>query len=367
MSVFISNAAAKRAVDVDVAIIGAGIGGLAAANALKHAGIEAHVFERAHELREIGGAVVIREPSLRLFGSWKIAAPFRSEAVRVDVLEVRDSHGNLKRTNPTDLANDGLAYSIHRADVHKMLIDGVASGNIHLGMDCTAVINGANRSVVTFADGSGIRAKLVIGADGIKSVVRGLISDDEPIFENVVVFRGIAPAAALPHGLPNDRLYAWGDEPRMMTLLPMRGGREVAMDTIMSRDEPPVDLWTTEVPTAELLRFFDGFDPGLLDMIRAGTVPVRANPVYDRDPIEHWSTGRTTLLGDAAHPMAPRQGQGANTAIQDAGALAEALADTGIDDPRPAFARYEKERIALTRAMQVASRKVGIPAARRAG
>ena len=352
---------AKAAIDVDVAVIGAGIGGLAAANALKHAGIDAHVFERAHELRDIGGAIVIREPSLTLFESWKIATSFHAEAVRVDVIEMHDSHGIAKKTQSADLANDGWAYSIHRADVHKMLIDGVRPGNVHLGMDCTGVNNGSDRSVVTFAGASNVRAKVVIGADGIKSVIRRLISDDEPIFQRLVVFRGIAPARALPHGLPNDRLYTWGDEPPMMTLLPLRGGREVAIDRIMSRDEPPRDLWTSEVPTDEVLKFFDGFDRALLDMIRAGTQPIRANPVYDREPLERWSVGRTTLLGDAAHTMAPLQGQGANTAIQDAGALAAALAATGIDDPSPAFARYEHERVAQTREMQLSSRERGVP------
>jgi salicylate hydroxylase len=176
------------------------------------------------------------------------------------------------------------------------------------------------------------------------------------VFAGLVVLRGMAPAANLPANVQNDRITMWGQEPRMMVLLPVHGGAEMAMDSVRAQKDPPTDLWTSEVPTNQLLEFFDGFDPALLDLIRAGTVPVRANPVYERDPIEKWSVGNVTLLGDAAHPMAPRMGQGANMAIQDAGALAAALSELGLDRAVEALQRYERARIEPTARMQLASR-----------
>ena len=110
------------------------------------------------------------------------------------------------------------------------------------------------------------------------------------------------------------------------------------------------------MPTSELLDFFQGFDPSLIKLIEAGTVPVRANPVYEREPIDIWSTAHITLLGDAAHPMAPRAGQGANQAIQDAAALAQALSGDGMTNIPDALRRYHEERAPLTKKMQIASR-----------
>lgn len=351
-----SHTVATVPLDVDVAIVGAGIGGLATAVALRHAGIEAHVYERTKVLREIGGAVVIREPSVRLFEAWGVSDRFHTEAVQLKGIKVLDSDGKAIGTIPADLTGEGNAYSVHRADVHALLLEGVDHQHIHLGMESVEAFEEGDRGVVRFADGRQVRAKVVIGADGIKSVVRKFIHNDELIFSKLVVLRGLAPSSAMPESMPNDHLYRWGQDARSLLLLPLRGGAEVAMDSVMERDTPPQDLWTSEVPTSELLDFFKGFDPATIKLIEAGTVPVRANPVYEREPIDNWSTAHITLLGDAAHPMAPRAGQGANQAIQDADALARALSREGMTNVPDALRRYHEERAPITKKMQLASR-----------
>ena len=342
--------------EVDVAIVGAGIGGLAAAVALRQVGINAHVYERTQVLKVVGGAIVIREPSVRLFQAWGIADRFHAEAVQLKGIEVRDGDGNPIGTMAADLTGEGNAYSVHRADVHALLLEGMDQQHIHLGMESVEAFEVGDRGVVRFADGRQVRAKVVIGADGIKSVVRKFIHNDELVFSKLVVLRGLAPSTAMPEGMPNDRLYSWEQGSRQMLLLPLRGGDEVAMDSIMKQDNPPQDLWTSEVPTSELLDFFQGFDPNMIKLIEAGTVPVRANPVYEREPIDRWSTAHITLLGDAAHPMAPRAGQGANQAIQDAAALAQALSGKGMANIPDALRRYHEERAPMTKKMQLASR-----------
>lgn len=346
---------------VDVAVIGAGIGGLSAAVALRHAGLDAHVFERTPVLSEVGGAVVIREPSVTLLESWGLQA-FHDQAVAIQYMEMRNGANEAVRTMNADIVGDGQAYSTHRHDVHALLLDALPPEVIHLGRAAGSITNDPDgeHATVAFTDGTTVSARVVVGADGIRSVARKAVVTDEPVFAGLVVLRGVAPADALPGG-SNDRIYLWADGPRMMTVLPLRAGSLVAMDTIITQVTPPEDLWQAEVPTANLLENFAGFDQGFLDMITAGTVPVRANPVYDREPIETWAEGRIVLVGDAAHPMAPRQGQGANQAVQDAGALATGLARSGLDDPADGLKYYQAERVATATAMQRASREVPMP------
>lgn len=343
---------------VDVAVIGAGIGGLAAAVALRHAGIDAHVFERTPVLSEVGGAVVIREPSVTLLESWGLQA-FHDQAVAIDFMEMRNGAGATLRTMNADMVGDGQAYSTHRHDVHELLLNDLPAEVIHLGLAAETITNDADgeHATVTFTDGTAVSARVVVGADGIRSIARKAVVSDEPVFAGLVVLRGMAPVAALPGGSPNDRIYLWAEGSRMMTTLPLRAGSLVAMDTIIQQDTPPEDLWQAEVPTETLLENFDGFDDAFKAMIAAGTVPVRANPVYDRDPIETWAEGRIVLVGDAAHPMAPRQGQGANQAVQDAGALAAGLSRSGLDHPADGLKFYQSERVPTATAMQRASRQ----------
>lgn len=347
---------------VDVAVVGAGIGGLAAAVALRHAGLDAHVFERTPVLSEVGGAVVIREPSVRLLEAWGLHA-FHDQAVPIGLMEMRNGAGAVMRTMNADIMGDGQAYSTHRHDVHELLLDALPADIIHLGLTAESVTNDADgeRATVAFTDGTAVSARVVVGADGIRSVARKAVVEDDPVFAGLIVLRGMAPASALPEGAVNDRIHLWAEGPRMMTTLPLRGGSLVAMDTVILADTPPEDLWQAEVPTETLLENFAGFDDSFTNMIAAGTVPVRANPVYDREPIEVWVRGRIVLAGDAAHPMAPRQGQGANQAIQDAGALAEGLSRSGLDDPTDGLKFYQTERVATATAMQRASRETPRP------
>lgn len=348
---------------VDVAVVGAGIGGLAAAVALRHAGLDAQVFERTPVLSEVGGAVVIREPSVRLLESWGLQA-FHDQAVPIEVMEMHDAAGAVTRTMSADIVGDGQAYSTHRHDVHALLLGALPSEALHLGLTAASVTNDVDgeRATVAFTDGTAVSARIVVGADGIRSVARKAVVSDDPVFAGLVVLRGMAPASAMPEGASNDRINMWAQGSKMMTTLPLRAGSLVAMDTVILADTPPEDLWQAEVSTETLLENFAGFDDGFKNMISAGTVPVRANPVYDREPIEVWAEGRIVLAGDAAHPMAPRQGQGANQAIQDAGALAEGLSRSGLDDPGDGLKHYQAKRVATATAMQRASREIPRPA-----
>lgn len=351
-----STISAEGPLDADVVILGAGIGGLAAALALRQAGIMAQVYERADILGPVGGAVVTREPVVRLLEAWGVASRFHAEAVLISMIEARDEQGRPRGTVTVDPLGEGRAYSVHRADLHALLLSGVDARDVHRGMEVVGVVDGGDHGAVHFKGGRRVRAKVVIGADGIKSVARKAIIEDDLVFSKLVVLRGLAPFSAMPANMKPDRLYMWGQDKRMMLTLPLRSGADVAMDTAIVQDQPPEHLWTSEIPMPVLLAFFEGFDPDLLALIRAGTVPVRANPVFEREPIDRWSTGHITLLGDAAHPMQPKMGQGANQAILDAESIARALAGDGMADVPAALRRYQAERAPLTRKIQLGSR-----------
>ncbi|WP_375424807.1 FAD-dependent monooxygenase [uncultured Friedmanniella sp.] len=352
------NGSEPRPEAVEIAVIGGGIGGAAAAVALRGAGFDVHVFERAGVLREIGGAVVIRQPSIDLFDRWGVGEAFRQDAVEIPGVEVRDAtSGAVLGQHRLDVDGTGAAWSAHRADVHSALLAALPPETIHLGVTTEAVRTDDDGAVAAFADGQSVRARLIVGADGIRSVTRKLISDDETVFAHLVVIRSMVSAESLPAELSNDTVRMWGNQPLALVTLPLRGGRTVAIDTIVHADVPPEHLWTSEVPLAELAERFADFDPVVPRLIAGSSEMVKANPVFDREPLTTWSTGAVTLLGDAAHPMAPRMGQGANSAIQDAGALAAALTEHGLDDLASALAAYEQERIPTATAMQLGSRQ----------
>ena len=196
---------------IDVAIIGAGIGGAAAAVALRQAGFEVEVFEQTAELREVGGALVLRDPSLELFRQWGVAEAIESKMVRVKQIELRTTTGKIIGQMPMAVSTreSHLTYPIHRADVHNALASQIPSEHLHLGHRLATVTELENCVEATFENGNKVRAKLLIGADGLRSIVRKLIDATPLTFIGLVTNRTIAPASVLPANMPNDRMRFW--------------------------------------------------------------------------------------------------------------------------------------------------------------
>ena len=278
--------------------------------------------------------------------------------VKVTTIEMREKDGRMIGSMPVEFheGEGKTAYSVHRADLHNALVSRIPSQKLHLGQRLKSVANFGSFAGAAFEGGAAIRARLLIGADGIRSAVRAHFDSTPLTFMKMTTHRTIAPAAVLPADMPNDRLRMWRSAERLVITLPVRGGSEVAIDAVIPTEHPPEKLWSS-TSDAELLSLYSDVDPLIVELIRARTADVTTHPVYDKDPIQEWVDGHIALLGDAAHPMTPMQGQGANQAIQDAGVLASVFSSADGRDLGNALLEYQNLRAPIANHFQELSRR----------
>jgi salicylate hydroxylase len=274
-------------------------------------------------------------------------------AVRPEVLEVRGwDSGDVLARQPMGARwaaeFGGPHYTLHRADLHRLLAGQVPSEQVHLGRRCTGFTLDGDGVRVGFADGTGLRADVLIGADGVHSAVRrATAGPDRPVFSGTAAVRGILPAELLP-GVAMDRMYVWTGPGVRMLACPVEAGAGLSFVAVVPEEEPGGDSWSREGDPAALVRAFAGWEPTVLTLVQA-VAEVGHWSLYDREPLTHWSTERTSLLGDAAHPMLPHHGQGASQALEDAVALAHVLSRCeGPEQVPDALRQYEELRLAHT-------------------
>jgi 2-polyprenyl-6-methoxyphenol hydroxylase-like FAD-dependent oxidoreductase len=319
------------------AIVGAGIGGLAAGIALRQAGWEATVYEAAPEVRAIGAGLSIWPNGVRALRSLGLGA-LAAAAPRADGALRRADGSALAEFDPDVLeARFGAPLvGFHRADLHEGLITALGSERLRTGMRLDAIVDGE----LLFDDGTSVRADLVVGADGLRSTVRAsLLGDGEPRDAGLVAYRGVAALdAPVPAG-------EWWGAGSVAGLLPLGGGRVYWY--LAHRGDPD----RAELP--ELLAEYG--EPVREAADRTSAEQLLVHRLYDRDPVPSWSRGSATLLGDAAHPMLPFLGQGACSALEDAVALGTAVA--AKPDAEAALVEYERARLDRTAALVAGSRK----------
>ncbi|MGI5166703.1 FAD-dependent monooxygenase [Spirillospora sp. CA-253888] len=342
-----------------VAVVGAGIGGLAAAVALSRAGFRVDVYEQAAELRETGVGLHLGCNGGRILHRWGLAGPLAESGVRPAALEVRDwNGGRVLARQPMGAAWErrfGAPYhTIHRADLHRILADQVPADSVHLNRRLTGYTEADDQVFLEFAEGGVASADILVGADGIHSAVRRAVAGpDARVFSGASAFRGLIEADRVP-GLPAETMFIWpGQGPRLLCY-PVGRGRLTFVGIVPGRDGD-VESWNSPGDPADLAAAFEGWNTDVKALVDAVT-ETRRWGLYDREPLPRWSTGRVTLLGDAAHPMLPHHGQGAGQAIEDAVALAFCLAR----DPGPeGIAAYEAVRRPHTTRVQLGSRGGG--------
>ncbi len=344
-----------------IAIVGGGIGGLAAGAFLRREGIAATVYEQASQLREVGAGLVAAPNMARLLRRLGVLDAFAARAVRLDVgWEFR------RWRDGTVLSAEDLAsacerlygehtYTAHRADLLDVLRSAVPDDGVRLGKRCVELtMRAQGRPVLRFADGETVEPDVVIGADGIHSIVRGVITEAaSATYSGICAFRALVPSERAPAFARRNAQTLWIGPDHHLVHYPVSAGRSVNLVAFAPAGDDAVESWTATATVEEFLHEFEGWDPRLTALIRAAGTPGRW-ALLDRPPLRRWSEGAVTLLGDAAHPMFPFFAQGAAQAIEDAAVLARCLADAPDDPPR-ALRRYERLRIPRTTRLQEVS------------
>ncbi len=344
-----------------ILIVGAGIGGLTAALALRRVGFDAHVYEQANALREVGAGVAISPNAIKVLHGLGLAEALRAVGVVSLSLDSRDwqSGALLGRVPLGAEAVDRWGapfYHLHRADLHDALRTALGDAHMTLGAHCVAVEQRGAAVTVHFADGRAATGDVLIGADGIHSVIRAHVAGpDRAIWARQISWRGLAPAA-MGHavGLEVRHHSFWGPRQQFVCFY-VAGGRFVNwVGNTQSDDDWPAESWSAQGDRDAALALYAGWHPAVRALI-AGTARVFMWALFDRPPLDLWTRGRMTLLGDAAHPMLPYMAQGASQSIEDAFVLAACLA-AGRDAPVRALETYAARRRERTAAVQAASR-----------
>lgn len=341
--------------NLNIAVVGAGYGGLAAAKALSVAGANVTVYEQASEIKEVGAGIGLRPSSMAQFRKWGIFDAVAGVSNPSEAFEIltADSHPIAKETWPEVDVHGVTTHLIHRGDFIDALYGVLPAGMVKLGHRLETITDDGSTATLTFANGESATYDLVVAADGIKSVIREqLFSDQQPVFAGEHAYRVVIddPEAVKLAADGNLRMYI--GHGTKIYVLPLLSRGQVSYD-ITALD--PDDTWAPEVGLDHVLDTVKGFDErlvGITERLDMAAVNIRA--VYDIDPVETWRSDSVVLLGDAAHAMCHHQGQGANSAILDAGTLADSLgAAASVPE---ALAAYVAERKPVTDELQRISR-----------
>ncbi|MBR7826985.1 FAD-dependent monooxygenase [Actinospica sp. MGRD01-02] len=344
-----------------IAVVGGGVGGLAVAAFLRQAGLSAKVFEQAREFGGVGGGLVITPNAARLLRRLGVLDRLRRDAAPLDWgWEFR------RWQDGTVLAREQLAgvcerlygertYVAGRAALLDAIRSAVPEDAIDLGARCAAIEERPGEIRLKFADGSSTKADIVIGADGVHSVVRDAVAETTtPAESGMCAFRSIVPAELAPTFALRRAQTLWVGPGRHLVHYPVDGGRSVNLLGFAPAAPGAKESWSATAARKEFLAEFEGWDPRVAELIRAGGRPGRWSVLHHK-PLPRWSTSRITLLGDAAHPLAPDFAQSAAQAIEDAAVLAACLAEH-IDQPATALQLYQGSRIPRIAKLQRAGR-----------
>jgi salicylate hydroxylase len=342
---------------LQIAIVGAGIGGLIAALALRARGLNVTVFERALSPREAGAGISIQPNAARLLKRIGLHDRLENIGTRTVGLSLRTSRGEPVPTPPASA--DNPSYQVHRVELLEMLNDAQAESAVRFGHHCTGVRETDAGVRLSFANGTTADADIVVGADGIHSVVQRAIGlTTYPTSEGIMAYRGLIPSERLSWAKDLRGLKMWMGSGRSFLCFPVPKERLVNMVAFVPSNLDSEESWSAPGDLKALAAEYIGWHAHVLEAIGALDETFRWG-IYDRAPLPYWSTGRTTLLGDAAHPMVPHFGQGAGQAIEDGFALAILLEDAKPVDVPGRLKAYEQLRLGHTSRVQAASRDAG--------
>jgi salicylate hydroxylase len=328
-----------------VAIIGGGIGGLFAANALIAQGLDVSVYEQAPELGEIGAGFYVTPNSVRQLERVGLGAAVEKWGALVgeNSQYLRHDGTPIAPVQVEDASGWNATYGMHRADFVDLLAAGLPDDVIHCGYRGIGFEQDDEKARIWFDNGVKIEADIVVAADGIHSELRpNVYPPSTPVFHGTISYRGLVSRDRLPDW-PMDRWLMWAGPSKHFLIFPVRHGEMINYVGFVPTDEEMRESWSAPGDPNVLRAEFEGWDPRIEAVLSEVDNTFRW-ALYDREPLPTWTNGRLTLLGDAAHPMLPHLGQGANQAMEDGMALAIILANVEKASAPAALLAYEKLR-----------------------
>jgi 2-polyprenyl-6-methoxyphenol hydroxylase-like FAD-dependent oxidoreductase len=346
---------------LSVVVVGGGIGGLFAANALIAHGLDVRVYEQAPALGEVGAGVFLTPNSVRHLNRVGLQVAVEKFGARVGTGShyFRHDGAPIAAVQVTDASGWNATFGMHRADLVELLAKALPGGVVHTGHRATGFEQTGDKARVSFANGNSAEADIVIAADGIHSELRQFVAPpSRPVFHGSVAYRGVLPHRAIPDW-PTDRWLMWLGKLKHFLTFPVRAGELINYVGFVPADAEMKESWSAPGDPDMLREEFEGWEP------RIGTLLSQVQStfrwaLYDREPLPVWTRGRLTLLGDAAHPMLPHLGQGANQSIEDGMALATILAKAERANVSPALHAYERLRRERVAAVQRGARENGL-------
>ncbi|MBO0714524.1 MAG: FAD-dependent monooxygenase [Acidimicrobiales bacterium] len=342
-----------------IAIIGAGIGGLTLAACLLQMHLPVTVFEQATEFRRVGTGIQLAPNAMKVLSPLGLRPRLEGLAFCPATMANREwDSGELTFELPlgerAELDYGAPYFLLHRGDLHQALLDRVPKDVIRLRSRLVGIEGRGERIGLRFADGSHAEADVVVGADGVHSVVRDQIHVASASFTGRVAYRAVFDRELVRGPAPGPSTKWWGPD-RHIVIYYVSAGREVYFTTSVPDEAWTVESWSARGSTTELRDAFAGFHEEVTGVLEA-CPSVHKWAIYDRDALPRWHTGNVVLLGDACHPMTPYMAQGGATAMEDAVVLARCMAAAGSGDLSAAFSRYETCRKPRTSAIQSGSR-----------
>jgi 6-hydroxynicotinate 3-monooxygenase len=343
-----------------IAIIGAGLGGVAAAALMQRRGHDVRLYEQAPAFSRLGAGIHLGPNVMKIMRRIGCEDALNAMGSHPDYWYSRDwqTAEAISQIPLGDYAlkTYGASYlTVHRGDFHKLMTDAVAPGTIAFGKCLQTVEDTGSEVRLTFADGSVETADIVIGADGVNSKIREhLLGAEPPRYTGYVAHRAVFPASLLGNR-PYDMCVKWWSQDRHMMVYYVTERRdEYYYVTGVPQAEWPTGVSVMESSREEMREAFEGYHPDVLNLIDVSP-SISKWPLLERDPLPLWSRGRLVLLGDACHPMKPHMAQGAAMAIEDAAMLTRCFDEVGITDYMGAFALYEANRAARASKVQLVS------------
>ena len=344
-----------------VMIVGGGIGGLFAANALLAHSVRVSVYEQAPELGEIGAGVYLTPNAVRHMERVGLGPAVEKWGARVGPKShyFRHDGAPIAPVQVADASGWNATFGMHRADLVDFLAAALPAEVVRTGHRAVGFEQDHNKARVSFANGAVVEADVVVAADGIHSELRPhVFPPSKPVFHGTISYRGLVSRERLPEW-PMDRWQMWAGPSKHFLVFPVRHGEMVNYVGFVPADEEMKESWSAPGNPDVLRAEFEGWDP------RVGLVLNQVDhcfrwALYDREPLPTWSKGRLTLLGDAAHPMLPHLGQGANQSIEDGMALATILAQVDNAAVPAALLAYERLRRERVADVQLGARQNGL-------